>query len=77
MDIQISEDILRKTISCEKNFICLSDQKDLCEMKSQIVRVVYFVKHLKDKRCNYSLSFDNDYICNCPTRQEIYNRYRI
>ena len=77
MDIQISEDILKKTISCAKNFSCLSEQKDLCEMRSQIVRVVYFIKHAKDKRCIYALSFDNDYICNCPTRQEIYWRYRI
>ena len=77
MDIQINEDILKKTISCEKNFSCLSDQKDLCEMKSQIVRVVYFIKHPKNKRCSYSLSFGNDYICNCPTRQEIYKRYRV
>jgi hypothetical protein len=77
MDIQIGEDILKKTISCEKNFSCLSGQKDLCEMKSQIVRAVYFIKHPKNKRCNYCLSFGNDYICTCPTRQEIYKRYRF
>ena len=38
---------------------------------------VYFIKHPKDKRCNYALSFGGSYICNCPTRREIYRRYGV
>ena len=78
MNIQISEDILGETISCEKNFYCLSgDPKELCEMESLNPQKVYFIKNPKDKRCIYTLSFGGSYICNCPTRREIYRRYRV
>jgi hypothetical protein len=51
MKIQISEEILKETINCKKNFLCLSDQKDLCEMESLNPQQIYFVKYPKNKRC--------------------------
>jgi hypothetical protein len=78
MDIEIIKDILEQTKSCEKNFSCLSDQTDLCEMRSRNPKKVYFVKYPKGRRCRYEYSFGySNNICTCPTRQEIYRSYRI
>jgi hypothetical protein len=78
MDIQISKDILKETIKCKKTFSCLSDQNDICEMKSGNPQEVFFIKYPKDKGCGYEYSYGySDHICTCPTRQEIFRRYGI
>jgi hypothetical protein len=78
MDIQISKDILKETIKCKKNFSCLSDQKDLCEMRSRNPQEVFFIIYTKDERCRYEYSYDyTHHVCTCPTRQEIFRRYGI
>jgi hypothetical protein len=77
MEFQISEDILRKT-KCKKGFSCLSGQRnDLCKVKNYIEGKVIFLEALNDHSCYYSTSFGYAYICNCPTRKEIYDRYQI
>jgi hypothetical protein len=78
MGIDISEDILKKTVGCKKEFACLSgDQKNLCEIEECLPDTIYFVKCLKDETCSYAIPYGPTYFCMCPVRREIYSRYRV
>ena len=78
MDIEINEDILKKTTECEKNFGCLSSKtRDFCEVDYCTGNGVLFVKSKFEKYCPYKMSFGYKFICRCPVRNEIYRRYKI
>jgi hypothetical protein len=79
MKLAISEDVLGKTTRCSRNFACLSGDKEcLCELESQINNQVFFIRNNQQCGiCDYKMSFGFSYICNCPTRKEVYNRYKI
>jgi hypothetical protein len=78
MDIEIIPEIIERTTECDVNFSCLSDQTDLCEIKSVNPFALHFIKHPKNSGCRYYLPFGySNHICICPTRQEIYRRYDI
>jgi hypothetical protein len=36
-----------------------------------------FLKTVKTGDCPYKMMFGDSYICNCPTRAELYKRYQI
>jgi hypothetical protein len=77
---EISEDILRKT-RCKKDFSCLSGGRgNPCKVELRADgqdREVIFLENLKDESCSCATSFGYAYICNCPTRKEIYDTYWI
>jgi hypothetical protein len=78
MDIQISEDILKQTEACKKNFVCLSGNgNNLCEVEGCIVDTIYSIKCLDDESCSYSIPHGSSNFCMCPVRQEIHKRYHI
>ncbi len=78
MKLEISEDVLKKTHRCEKEFFCMSDErKDLCQVESSSGYQTLFVKCLSDEECCYRTPIANDLVCYCPTRNEIYNKYHI
>jgi hypothetical protein len=75
--ISISEDILKKTDNCKKDFACLSSNKEsTCNVESVLNEGMKIVK-CKDTSCSYSSSYGYSNICNCPTRNEIYNKYNL
>ncbi len=75
--IEISKDILEKTNWCTKGFSCLtSNPENICKIKYSISEDMKFVE-CKESPCSYDLSFEDSYICKCPTRNEIYNKYGI
>lgn len=79
MTFEIDVDILNNTDKCKNNFSCLFNGKEcLCNVERCINGNICFVKPLNGNRvCDYKLSWKNTFICNCPTRKEIYNRYKI
>jgi hypothetical protein len=73
----ISEDTLKNTTECKEGFSCLHGEgKCLCEVEYAIHDEVLFVKYT-NKGCRYFRCFGYSYICTCPIRKEIHNRYRI
>ena len=81
--IEISKDILEKTTWCTKGFSCLTSNPEdttngylICKIEQSISEGVKFVE-CKEPPCSYALSFGDSYTCKCPTRNEIYNKYRI
>ncbi|MBC8184824.1 hypothetical protein H8E88_27335 [candidate division KSB1 bacterium] len=79
----ISEDILHATKKCTDNFICLEiDRENLCQLEVEIEynTTMYICKH--ENSCNYKLNCHKlesgeISLCTCPTRIEIYKRYKI
>jgi hypothetical protein len=77
MKLQISEDILTKT-RCEKGFSCLSGERDdLCKVRKRIEAEVILLETCSDYSCHYATPYAYAFFCSCPTRKEIYYRYRI
>lgn len=76
MKFNINSDILNKTDKCSENYSCLNGKEEcFCEVKEHFGNKIIFVKPI-NVSCNYSLSFGYSFVCNCPTRKEIYNLYK-
>jgi hypothetical protein len=77
--LEVSKDALQKTVKCGNNFSCLhGDRNCLCELEDKNSSSnLCFIKNTQNKFCDYMLSFGFSYICTCPTRNEIHNRYAI
>ena len=75
---EIHEEILKDTKECSKDFSCLSsEEKDICKIGKGINGEVYFLECKDAGSCNYKKTFKDCYLCSCPTRKEIYNKYGI
>ncbi|MCX9011739.1 MAG: hypothetical protein OIN66_11535 [Candidatus Methanoperedens sp.] len=77
-DIKISEDILKKTSRCKKNFSCLSGEiSTLCKVEFCIEDKIHFIRCVTTMPCSYKIPFGYSYVCICPVRKELHNRYKI
>ena len=75
--IKIDKETLAKTNHCAKNFECLKNENHFCKIRkvlSCINSKVIFVNCTEV--CHYKMSFGFNSICNCPTRKEIFNKYK-
>ena len=80
MDKEISEDIIKNTTKCINDFSCLNSGKEcLCNVEKTAGVNHLFLKDDGSKKsaCLYRMGFGDSFICNCPTRNEIYRRYQI
>ena len=74
--LRVADDIVKET-HCTNNFSYLTDKREcLCEVDSAVGRVL-FIKSQFSIACKYCLSYGGSYICTCPTRNEIYKKYRV
>ena len=78
INIEIDEDVKKSTTMCSKDFACISDKDyKLCKVSHSVHDKVIFIECLEMKPCSYRMSFGiSSYICNCPTRKEIYRKYK-
>jgi hypothetical protein len=78
-NIEIDEDIQKNTTKCKKVFKCLADNNyKLCKIIESVRDNVFFIECLGVKPCIYKISFGySSYVCNCPTRKEIYRKYKF
>jgi len=75
--IEIDEKTLKETTKCDRDFICLSDIRQICLINNCVAGTVHFIKCEHDVNCNYQIPFGNLFVCSCPTRKEIYNKYNL
>lgn len=74
----VSEETTEETKKCDKDFSCLKGQhEDLCPVKDCVNGKVHFVECLNSTQCLYKTSFGESFICNCPTRKELFNKHKI
>jgi hypothetical protein len=78
VDMQVNGPILKNTIKCKNNFSCLSGEKEcLCEVRALSGYNSLLIYPKSDRDCFYLNPFGSSFFCFCPTRNEIYNRYKI
>jgi len=80
MRYQIDSDTLNKTTKCKNGFSCLQDKKDcLCEIKKgfKIDGSIMIINPLNNNHCDYMKPLGESWICNCPTREAIYRKYKM
>lgn len=79
MGFEVDEEILKETTKCKEGFVCLaSEVHGLCKVASSAAGgKVLFVCAEKKTRCPYCVPFGNSFVCNCPTRIELYKRYEV
>ncbi|MCX9081971.1 MAG: hypothetical protein OIN83_07220 [Candidatus Methanoperedens sp.] len=74
--LKINEEILKNTLKCKKGFSCLSGMS-LCQVELNVGDKIHFVKCKSNEPCNYRVSFGYSFVCICPVRKELFNRYNI
>jgi hypothetical protein len=75
--MEIDPLIIAETHFCSKNFDCLIKSTPVyCAVENCIGNKVHFIESNHNLSCKYKLPFGYTYICNCPVRKEIYNKYR-
>lgn len=79
VSMEIDEDVKKGTAKCEKGRPCLSDEGyELCKVVRSTINNIIFIECLAQRSCNYKKSFGfSSFICNCPTRKEIYKKYKV
>ena len=66
------------TTDCDDNFDCIRNSNHVyCKVENCVDNKVHFIKCLNENYCPYRMLFGHSYICNCPTRKEIYNKFGI
>ena len=74
--MKIDENIINKT-DCKKNFACLDNTDVCCKITNCVNNQIYFVDCKDKKYCNFKKFFGNSNYCTCPTRIEIYKKYKV
>ncbi len=77
MNIKVDDNILKKTTKCREKFSCLSGGTPFCRVELCIEDTIHFIKCVSNKSCVYKVPFGYSYVCICPVRKELYNRYKI
>ncbi len=76
--LDIAQDILEETKECRHGFSCLtSGRKCMCKPEDFCSDNVCFIKREEATNCSYMISFGYSFVCTCPTRKEIYRKYRM
>lgn len=74
----VHDDFIKAAIRCKKNHSCLSGDKDnVCKVEMSIGEKIHFIKCKNEDICNYRIPFGYSFVCTCPVRKELYNRYGI
>ena len=77
-DIKIDEAILEKTTRCNYAFSCLSGDKScLCDVIDSNGEGIVAITSRPVLFCGYCRSLEHAFYCFCPTRSEIYHRYKM
>ncbi|MBI4843295.1 MAG: hypothetical protein HY809_03090 [Nitrospirae bacterium] len=75
----ISNEVVLEAKECALDYSCLSGEKEcLCDVEEPSNGIVLFVTPANKRNfCCYRITFGDSFICNCPVRKEIFNRYSI
>ena len=73
MNITISQETRNRTTKCLKEFQCLTDPSHaICPATRALEGDGVFIKWQGEVNCPYKMLFGQAFICNCPTRRELY-----
>jgi hypothetical protein len=76
--IEVSADVMERATRCQRQFSCLSGAvESLCVVEYVVAGELYCLKRTSWRGCNYERRFGDTFLCICPVRQEIYDRYEV
>lgn len=79
MAYAIAQEIIARTIWCEKQFACLNagscENCANCEIVGENAINALFLANRKSSGCPYYFDVGSAYLCTCPTRYAIYKQY--
>jgi hypothetical protein len=78
MSVSIDDEILKKTTHCRNNFACLTDEPlGVCGVVRDYHAGIIVTLCGKKGHCHYCICLnDKEGICTCPTRVELFRRYK-
>ena len=77
MEINVKKETLKVTDKCRHNFNCLEGNGEcLCPVTKAINGTICVLEKLNDFTCEYHTKFADDHFCMCPTRNEIFRRFK-
>lgn len=81
-ELEVSDSVRDATKRCMNGFSCLRKETTcLCKVEYSLHNkrspIIIFVQYDGQRICNYKMSFGFSYVCTCPTRKEIFEKYRI
>lgn len=78
MNLYVNNEVMQATTGCKKRFSCLGGKrKDLCKIGTCIDGEIHLIVCLNETNCSYQRSYGEEFICDCPIRKKIYNKYKI
>jgi len=78
MKIEVSEGVLLRTKCYKDNNPCLKGElNNCCKVINCVNGKIHFVEPIVRSYCNNQVSFGDSCFCICPTRKEIFNKFRL
>ena len=78
MKKEIDLEIIDNTKQCPRDFQCLTEYgKPFCSVEEVVAEDVLFIKSPAGITCNYNMPYGDGNVCLCPTRKELYRKYKI
>ena len=77
MKKEINKKIIAETTRCDKEFDCLQNDLSCGKVEYRIYQEELLLKCLDNRNCSYKKPFGLSFMCNCPIRKEILNKYSI
>ena len=72
----VDNETLEKTTRCQQKG-CLSGDDIMCPVERALTTDLLFVHYdASNCTCRYSVSFGDSFMCLCPTRHEIFHKYK-
>ena len=77
-EIKIDKSVLHITTDCTSNFGCLRGNEEcMCDVVASNEKDILEIKSKGTISCKYCISLESASFCTCPTRNEIYNCYKM
>jgi len=78
MCYELNEDTLHHTTKCPREKRCLKrGGGPECEVDRIVEDGGVFLHSVKPEPCVYKMSFGYEYICHCPIRYELFDRFGV
>ena len=76
---KVDEKTRKKARKCDKAFQCIYDETpNICAVDNTTgYDSVYFVESPVDMFCPYCYGFADGYMCTCPVRHDLYQKYKM
>lgn len=76
-ELSVDSATISATTKCSKQFSCLAGDGEICAVEYSMNKGISFVNCAEDSGCCYRTSYGDGWICLCPVRNEIYNKYAM